>query len=89
MDLSHQYVLEAWKCNTITVFYLIIELRLDISVQYWPENKNQHDQEINFQHQFHYLILYFAGFFSPTYIASGINIIITYAFTMQKIEKIE
>lgn len=73
-DLSHQYVLEAWKCNTITVFYLIIELRRYISVQYWPENKNQHDQEINYQHQFHYLIPYFAGDFSITYIASGINI---------------
>lgn len=29
-DLSHQYVLEAWKCNAITVFNLIIELRGDI-----------------------------------------------------------
>lgn len=62
-DLSHQYVLEAWKCNTITVFYLIIELRHNISIQYWPEYKNQHDQEINFQHQSLYLIFYFASFF--------------------------
>lgn len=65
-DLSHQYVLEAWKCNTYNhcvLSYNWIKTWYISPILTRVQFKYQHDQEINFQHQFHYLILIFAGVF--------------------------